>query len=87
VAVKYDMVIPVPKNCSVEEATAIPEVFSTAYLNLFIEGGIKPGNTLLMNARASGLSNVIIPMVKSFGVRVITTVLTDEIAELIKHYS
>ena len=84
-AVKYDMLMPVPNNCSMEEAAAIPEAFATAYLNLFIEGNIKPGNTLLMNAGASGLASVIIPMAKAFGVRVITTVLTDEIAGSIKH--
>ena len=85
VAVKYDMLMPVPENCSMVEAAAIPEAFATAYLNLFMEGNIKPGNTLLMNAGASGLASVIIPMAKAFGVRVITTVLTDEIAESIKH--
>ena len=85
VAVKYDMLMPVPQNCSMVEAAAIPEAFATAYLNLFIEGGIKPGNTLLMNAGASGLASVIIPMAKAFGVRVITTVLSDEIAKNISH--
>ena len=85
VAVKYDMLMPIPKNCSMVEAAAIPEAFATAYLNLFIEGNIKEGNTLLMNAGASGLASVIIPMAKAFGVRVITTVLTDEIAANIKH--
>lgn len=85
VAVKYDMCMPVPKNCSMVEAAAIPEAFATAYLNLFIEGKIKEGNTLLMNAGASGLASVIIPMAKAFGVRVITTVLTDEFAKKIKH--
>ena len=85
VAVKYDMLMPVPKNCSMVEAAAIPEAFATAYLNLFIEGNIKEGNTLLMNAGASGLASVIIPMAKAFGVRVITTVLTDEIAAKITH--
>ncbi|MBR5460580.1 MAG: NAD(P)H-quinone oxidoreductase [Clostridia bacterium] len=85
VAVKYDMLMPVPENCTMIEAAAIPEAFATAYLNLFIEGGIKEGNTLLMNAGASGLASVIIPMAKAFGVRVITTVLSDEIAASIKH--
>jgi NADPH2:quinone reductase len=79
------MLMPVPENCSMVEAAAIPEAFATAYLNLFIEGNIKPGNTLLMNAGASGLASVIIPMAKAFGVRVITTVLTDEIAASITH--
>lgn len=83
--VKYDMLMPIPKNCSMVEAAAIPEAFATAYLNLFIEGNIKEGDTLLMNAGASGLASVIIPMAKAFGIRVITTVLTEEIANSIKN--
>ena len=83
--IKYDMLMPVPKNCSMVEAAAMPEAFATAYLNLFIEGNVKEGDTLLMNAGASGLASVIIPMAKAFGIRVITTVLTDEIAENIAH--
>ena len=85
VTVKYDMLMPVPENCSMVEAAALPEAFATAYLNLFIEGKIQPGNTLLMNAGASGLASVIIPMAKAFGIRVITTVLSDEIAASICH--
>lgn len=50
----------------VKVEAAIPEAFATAYLNLFIEGNIKEGDTLLMNAGASGLASVIIPMAKSF---------------------
>lgn len=84
-AVKYDMLMPVPKNCTMVEAAAIPEAFATAYLNLFTEGKIKEGNTLLMHAGASGLASVIIPMAKAFGVRVITSVLSDEKATSIKH--
>lgn len=68
------------------EAAAIPEAFATAYLNLFMEGSIQPGNTLLMHAGASGLASVSIPMAKAFGVRVITTVLSDEIAVSIAHH-
>ena len=85
VTVKYDMLMPVPKNCSMAEAAAISEAFATAYLNLFIEGKIKEGNTLLMHAGASGLASVIIPMAKAFGIRVITSVLSDVIAKSIRH--
>ncbi len=85
VAVKYDMLMPVPLNCTMAEAAAIPEAFATAYLNLFWEGNIQAGNTLLMHAGASGLASVIIPMAKAFGIRVITSVLSDEIAESIEH--
>lgn len=83
--IKYDMLMPVPENCSMIEAAAIPEAFATAYLNLFIEGKAQAGDTLLMNAGASGLASVIIPMAKAFGMRVITTVLSDEIAASIRH--
>ena len=85
VAVKYDMLMPIPNNCSMVEAAAIPEAFATAYLNLFIEGKIKEGNTLLMHAGASGLASVVIPMAKAFGIRVITSVLNETIANSIKH--
>lgn len=84
-SVKYDMLMPIPKNCSTVEAAAIPEAFATAYLNLFIEGKIQPGNTLLMNAGASGLASVIIPMAKTFGIRVITTVRKKHQVEAIRH--
>jgi NADPH2:quinone reductase len=85
VAVKYDMLMPVPENCAMEEAAAMPEAFAAAYLNLFIEGHIQPGNTLLMNAGASGLASVIIPMAKAFDMRVITTVRSEKFAEDIRH--
>ncbi|MBQ9099571.1 MAG: NAD(P)H-quinone oxidoreductase [Clostridia bacterium] len=84
VAVPYGMCMPIPKNTSMVEAAAIPEAFATAYLNMFIEGGIKQGNTLLVTAGASGLASVIIPMAKLFGIRVITTVRSDEKAKAIE---
>ena len=72
--VKYDMLMPVPEGCSMVEAAAIPEAFATAYLNLFIEGGAKAGETLLVTGGNSGLASVMIRMAKAFGLRVITTV-------------
>ena len=77
VSVKYDMCMPVPENCTMAEAAAIPEAFATAYLQLFVEGRAKAGDTLLMQAGASGLASVIIPMAKAFGLRVITTVIRN----------
>ena len=82
--VKYDMLMPIPKGCSVTEAAALPEAFATAYLNLFIEGKIEKGNTLLVTAGGSGLASVIIRMAKAFGIRVITTVRGQRKAEAIK---
>lgn len=84
-AVRYDMLMPIPEGLSLIEASALPEAFATAYLNLFIEGNAKKGDTLLMHAGASGLASVVIPMAKSFGLRVITSVLSDDIAASISH--
>ena len=50
-----------------------------------MEGGIKAGNTLLLTGGNSGLASVIIPMARAFGVRVLTTVRTEEKAKLIAH--
>ena len=84
VAVKYDMLMPVPKGLSMAEASALPEAYATSYLNLFIEGHLEAGQTAFIPAGASGLASVAIPMAKAFGARVITSVLSEEIAERIK---
>ncbi len=84
VAVKHDMLMPIPKGLLMEEAAALPEAYATSYLNLFIEGHLEEGQTAFIPAGASGLASVAIPMAKAFGARVITSVLSDEIAEKIK---
>ena len=82
-AVRYDMLMPVPAGCSMEEAAAIPEAFATAWLNLFIEGKAKAGDTLLITGGNSGLASVTIRLAKAFGLRVITTVRGQEKAAAI----
>ena len=44
-----------PENLSFEQAAAIPEVFATAWLNLFIEAGLQPGERVVLHAGASGV--------------------------------
>ena len=84
VAVKQDMIMPVPRGLTMEEAASLPEAYATSYLNLFIEGHLEAGQTAFIPAGASGLASVAIPMAKAFGARVVTSVLSDEIAEKIK---
>lgn len=85
VCAPYGMVMNMPKNLSFEEAASLPESYATCYLNLFYEGHLKKGQTAFIPAGASGLASVAIPMAKSFGARVITSVLSDEVAEKIKN--
>ncbi len=78
VCTRYDMLMPVPGGCSMEEAAALPEAFATAYLNLLLEGGMQAGDTVLITGGNSGLASVMIPLARAFGARVITTVRTPE---------
>ena len=84
VSVRYDMLLPVPANCSMAQAAALPEAFATAYLNLFVEGGLRPGDTLLMQAAASGLGSIVIPMAKAFHIYVAASVRSEEKAQAVR---
>ncbi|MBQ4086936.1 MAG: NAD(P)H-quinone oxidoreductase [Clostridia bacterium] len=83
VCAPFGMVLPIPKNLSFAEAASLPEAFATSYLNLFWEGHLKAGQTAFIPAGASGLASAAIPLAKAFGAKVITSVLSDEIAEKI----
>lgn len=85
VCAPYGMVMRMPKNLSFAQAASLPEAYATCYLNLFHEGHLKQGQTAFIPAGASGLASVAIPMAKSFGARVITSVLSDEIAKKIEN--
>jgi putative PIG3 family NAD(P)H quinone oxidoreductase len=85
VSVRTDMLMPIPRGLSLEEASALPEAFATSYLNLFIEGDLAAGQTAFIPAGASGLASAAIPLAKAFGARVITSVLSDGVAAKIAH--
>lgn len=77
VAVPEELVMPMPENTSFTEAAALPEVFATAMLNLVKIGDLQPGNTLFMQAGASGLGLAVIQLAKLLGARVVTTVSSE----------
>lgn len=83
VAVPAGMVLPAPDGLSLVEAAAIPEAFATAYLNLCLEGGMQAGDTVLIQAGASGLGMAAIQLVKLLGGTVMTTVSTAEKAAFV----
>lgn len=85
IAVPYQLLMPVPKNLSFEEASALPEAYATSYLNLFYEGQLKAGQVLYVAAGASGLASSAIPMGKAAGAYVVTSVQTYKQAESIKN--
>lgn len=84
VAVPAEMALPIPDGLSMAEAAAIPEAFATSYLNLCLEGGMRPGDTVLIQAGASGLGIAAIQLAKEIGATVITTVGSEEKARFVR---
>ncbi len=84
VAVPEGMVMSVPDGLTMEEAAAIPEAFATSYLNLCIEGGMKEGDTVFIQAGASGLGMAAVQLAKALGAKVVTTVGSDDKAEFVR---
>lgn len=84
VAVDPAMLLPIPSGYAMEEAAALPEAFATTYLNLVIEADLRPGETVLIHAGASGLGTAAIQMAKFLGARVITTVGSAERAAMVR---
>ena len=60
-------VLPVPEGVSLHEAAGLPEVYATAWLNLFQLAGLKPGEKVLLHAGASGVGSAAIQLCKAFG--------------------
>jgi len=83
-AVPEELVMPLPEKCSFTQGAALPEVFATAWLNLVEVGQLKAGETLFMQAGASGLGLAVIQLAKQLGARVVTTVGSDAKAEAVK---
>jgi putative PIG3 family NAD(P)H quinone oxidoreductase len=59
--------LPVPEGLSLLEAAALPEVYATAWLNLYQLAGLRPGESVLLHAGASGVGSAAIQLCKAFG--------------------
>ena len=73
-----DHVLPVPEGLDFFEAAALPEVFATAWLNLYMLGGLQPGQKVLLHAGASGVGTAAIQLCKGLDNPVFVTVGTEE---------
>jgi NADPH2:quinone reductase len=77
--------MPVPEGIDLVRAAGITEVFVTAYLNVFREAALKPGETLLVHGGASGVGTAAIQLAKALGPSpVIVTVGSEAKADACK---
>lgn len=66
-------VLPMPEGMSFTDAAALPEVYLTAFDALVLQGGMRPGETVLIHAVASGVGSAAALLCRAMGVRVIGT--------------
>ena len=69
--------LPVPQGLSDVEAASLPETFFTVWSNVFDRGGLKAGETLLIQGGTSGIGVTAIQIAKALGARVIATAGSD----------
>ncbi len=70
--------VPKPESLSFEEAAVIPVVFGTAYRMLFTRGGLRPGQRVLVQGAAGGVSSAAILLARAAGAVVYATSRSEE---------
>ena len=70
--------LPVPVGMGDIEAATLPETFFTVWSNVFDRGGLKEGETLLVQGGSSGIGVTAIQLAKAFGATVIVTAGSDD---------
>ena len=73
VAVPRRNVVPKPASLSFEEAACLPTAWLTAYRMLFTRGGLRPGETVLVQGAGGGVATAVITLARAAGVRVLAT--------------
>jgi len=74
----------IPKGCDVKLAAVVPVPFGTAHDCLFEFGHLKSGETVLVQAGASGVGVAAIQLAKRAGAQVLATASSDDRLERLK---
>ncbi|MEZ4656532.1 MAG: NAD(P)H-quinone oxidoreductase [Caldilineaceae bacterium] len=72
-AVPASMLMPIPAAWDFVTAAGLPEVYLTAFVNLYMEAALQPGETVLVHGGASGVGTAAIQLLKASGNPVIVT--------------
>ncbi|MCZ4498893.1 MAG: Zn-dependent oxidoreductase [Marmoricola sp.] len=65
--------IPKPASLSFAEAATLPTAWLTAYRMLFTQGGLKAGDTVLVQGAGGGVATALIALARAAGLRVLAT--------------
>ena len=78
VVVPEGMLMPIPNGWTYTQAAAMPEVFLTAFVNMYMEANLQPGETVLMHGGASGVGTAAIQLAQATGNPIIVTASSAE---------
>ena len=70
-------VVPKPAELSFEEAACLPTAWLTAYRMLFVQSGLRPGQTVLVQGAGGGVATAAIALARVGGLRVWATSRTE----------
>ncbi len=73
VAVPRRNLVPKPAGLSFEEAACLPTAWLTAYRMLFTQGGLRPGQTVLVQGAGGGVATALVVLGKAAGLRMWVT--------------
>ena len=72
------LTLPVPRGLSMIEAASLPETYATVWSNIYTDGALKPGGSLLIQGGASGIGVSAIQLATNLGHRVFATAGNDD---------
>ncbi|MDX1665035.1 MAG: NAD(P)H-quinone oxidoreductase [Candidatus Promineifilaceae bacterium] len=76
-AVRAGMLLELPDEWTFAQGAAVPEVWYTAYVNLFLEGNLRAGEGVLIHAGGSGVGTAAIQLARNAGASAYTTAGAD----------
>jgi tumor protein p53-inducible protein 3 len=85
-AVDHGSAMHVPAVLSDAEAAAVPEVFLTAFVNLFMLAVVKAGESVLIHGGGSGVGTAAIQLLREAGARSIVTAGSDAKCEQCRRF-
>jgi NADPH2:quinone reductase len=85
-AVHEDWLYPIPDGVSEQEAAAVALVGITAHLGLFRCAKLQAGEIVFVNGGTGGVGSMVVQMAKAIGAKVITTVGSEEKAQLCRQW-
>lgn len=85
-AVAYaDHLLPIPESMSFEEAACVCETYITAYLNVFMIGGLQDGDSVLLHGGGGGVNTAALQLCKALtpNARVIVTASAGKVERVL----